>query len=211
MSYSNTTPNLKLPQWTSNPSDRPSFLSDVNGAFSKIDESVQANKLATSTAQTTADNAHLTAENAVDASGENAIAITALGNTQTAQGQQLTDLAGKCANYQDVAVTAQAPFTLSIMECKANRFLNILSLNLYLYCLEGTTLRKGTVVANIPTGLLPLGTAIVTPATFLKTGGMFSGRLKITQTTIEFLEDVELTGITDITISSTLFANLIDT
>ena len=53
MSYTNKTPNYDLPQYVAN--DKPTFLSDINGAFSDIDTAMKANATAAASAQSTAD------------------------------------------------------------------------------------------------------------------------------------------------------------
>lgn len=53
MSYTNKTPNYELPQWLAD--DKPTFLSDMNGAFSDIDTAMKANENAAASAQSTAD------------------------------------------------------------------------------------------------------------------------------------------------------------
>lgn len=53
MSFTNKTPNYELPQWLAD--DKPTFLSDMNGAFSDIDTAMKANENAAASAQSTAD------------------------------------------------------------------------------------------------------------------------------------------------------------
>lgn len=53
MSFTNKTPNFELPQWLAD--DKPTFLSDMNGAFSDIDTAMKANENAAASAQSTAD------------------------------------------------------------------------------------------------------------------------------------------------------------
>lgn len=55
MSFTNTTANYGLPQWTDDPNDKPSWLVDMNGAFTKIDAGMQANKQAGQTNATNLD------------------------------------------------------------------------------------------------------------------------------------------------------------
>lgn len=82
MSFTNKTPNYNLPQWLG--TDKPSWLVDVNGAFSNIDTAIKAAadsgsgadataKAALETAQTaqdTANTANETANGAVTTAGE---------------------------------------------------------------------------------------------------------------------------------------------
>ena len=62
MSYTNSTANLKLPQWEDN--DYPSWLTDVNQAFSNIDTNTGEQKASIETALNTASEAHTLATEA---------------------------------------------------------------------------------------------------------------------------------------------------
>lgn len=98
MSFTNKTPNYNLPQWLG--TDKPSWLVDVNGAFSSIDTAIKAAadsgseadataRAALETAQTarnTANDALTRADNANEKA--DAANITA-GNAQTAAGEAL--------------------------------------------------------------------------------------------------------------------------
>ena len=59
MSHTNSTPNYNLPQFVG--TDKPTWLNDVNSAFSSIDTQMKANADSVTTANTTA----TTAQNAV--------------------------------------------------------------------------------------------------------------------------------------------------
>lgn len=74
MSYTNKTTNYDLPQWVA--ADKPTFLQDLNGAFSDIDAQMKTNETAAASAQSTADG--------------NTSAITSLGDTVSSQGTRLT-------------------------------------------------------------------------------------------------------------------------
>ena len=79
----NTTPNLHLPQWTAD--EQPSFLAEINGAWSSIDAGYGQNKTDAATAITASGNAVSIAEAAKQQSQANAGIITQLQ-------QQLTQL-----------------------------------------------------------------------------------------------------------------------
>lgn len=72
----NTTPNLHLPQWTAD--EQPSFLAEINGAWSSIDTGYGQNKTDAATAITTSNNAVSIAEGAKQQSQANAGIITQL-------------------------------------------------------------------------------------------------------------------------------------
>lgn len=74
MSFTNKTANYDLPQWVA--ADKPTFLQDLNGAFSDIDAQMKTNETAAASAQSTAD--------------VNTSSITSLGETVTSQGTRLT-------------------------------------------------------------------------------------------------------------------------
>lgn len=78
--FSNQTPNYGLPQYEQN--DTLNVLSDFNGAMETIDSTMKTNELAAASAQSKADGADTKANN-------NA---TAIGDLQTAQGADRTDI-----------------------------------------------------------------------------------------------------------------------
>ena len=76
MSFTNQTPNFGLPQWIG--TDKPTFLGDLNGAFSDIDTALKNNADASAAATATANSANATATSA------NTNATTALGTANSA-------------------------------------------------------------------------------------------------------------------------------
>lgn len=76
MSFTNQTPNFGLPQWIG--TDKPTFLGDLNGAFSDIDTALKNNADASAAATATANSASATATSA------NTNATTALGTANSA-------------------------------------------------------------------------------------------------------------------------------
>lgn len=100
MSFTNKTPNYNLPQWLG--TDKPSWLVDVNGAFSSIDTAIKAAadsgsgadataKAALETAQTAQETANRAVEQADNANTKADAANVTAGNAQTAAGTALTN------------------------------------------------------------------------------------------------------------------------
>lgn len=100
MSFTNKTPNYNLPQWLG--TDKPSWLVDVNGAFSTIDTAIKAAadsgsgadataKAALETAQTAQETANGAVEQADNANTKADAANVTAGNAQTAAGTALTN------------------------------------------------------------------------------------------------------------------------
>lgn len=100
MSFTNKTPNYNLPQWLG--TDKPSWLVDVNGAFSSIDTAIKAAadsgsgadataKAALETAQTAQETANGAVEQADNANTKADAANVTAGNAQTAAGTALTN------------------------------------------------------------------------------------------------------------------------
>lgn len=98
MSFTNKTPNYNLPQWLG--TDKPSWLVDVNGAFSSIDAAVKAAadsgsgadataRAALETAQAAQETANGAAEQADNANTKADNANVTAGNAQTAAGEAL--------------------------------------------------------------------------------------------------------------------------
>lgn len=67
MSYTNKTPNYDLPQWLG--SDKPAWLTDMNGAFSAIDTAIKGASDSGSSAEATANNALSVAQSAQETAG----------------------------------------------------------------------------------------------------------------------------------------------
>lgn len=67
MSYANKTPNYDLPQWLGN--DKPTWLTDMNGAFSAIDTAIKGASDSGSSAEATANNALSVAQSAQETAG----------------------------------------------------------------------------------------------------------------------------------------------
>ena len=100
MSFTNKTPNYNLPQWLG--TDKPSWLVDVNGAFSAIDTAIKnaadsgsgadaTAKAALETAQTAQNTANDALTQADEANTKSDNANTTAGNAQTAAGTALTN------------------------------------------------------------------------------------------------------------------------
>nr|UVY03783.1 MAG: hypothetical protein [Bacteriophage sp.] len=100
MSFTNKTPNYNLPQWLG--TDKPSWLVDVNGAFSAIDTAIKnaadsgsdadaTAKAALETAQTAQETANGAVEQADNANTKADAANVTAGNAQTAAGTALTN------------------------------------------------------------------------------------------------------------------------
>ena len=100
MSFTNKTPNYKLPQWLG--TDKPSWLVDVNGAFSSIDTAIKAAadsgseadataRAALETAQTAKETANGAVEQADNANTKADASNVTAGNAQTAAGVALTN------------------------------------------------------------------------------------------------------------------------
>lgn len=100
MSFTNKTPNYNLPQWLG--TDKPSWLVDVNGAFSSIDTAVKnaadsgsgadaTAKAALETAQTAQETANSAMEQADNANTKADSSNVTAGNAQTAAGTALTN------------------------------------------------------------------------------------------------------------------------
>lgn len=100
MSFTNKTPNYNLPQWLG--TDKPSWLVDVNGAFSAIDTAIKnaadsgsgadaTAKAALETAQTAKNTANDALTQADEANTKSDNANTTAGDAQTAAGTALTN------------------------------------------------------------------------------------------------------------------------
>lgn len=100
MSFTNKTPNYNLPQWLG--TDKPSWLVDVNGAFSAIDTAIKnaadsgsgadaTAKAALETAQTAKNTANDALTQADEANTKSDNANTTASNAQTAAGTALTN------------------------------------------------------------------------------------------------------------------------
>lgn len=100
MSFTNKTPNYNLPQWLG--TDKPSWLVDVNGAFSSIDKAIKAAadsgsgadataRAALETAQAARNTANDALTQADEANTKSDTANTTAGNAQTAAGTALTN------------------------------------------------------------------------------------------------------------------------
>lgn len=100
MSFTNKTPNYNLPQWLG--TDKPSWLVDVNGAFSSIDTAVKnaadsgsgadaTAKAALEIAQTAQETANSAMEQADNANTKADSSNVTAGNAQTAAGTALTN------------------------------------------------------------------------------------------------------------------------
>ena len=76
MAYTNSTTHYELPQWLG--TDKPTFLVDMNGAFSAIDSAMHANAQAASAASGAATSAQNTADAAASAAGTATAAVNAL-------------------------------------------------------------------------------------------------------------------------------------
>lgn len=109
MSATNSTTNYNLPQFIS--TDKPTWLSDVNGALSTIDGQMKLNADAASNAGAVAN----TADGKAD---QNALDISSLSGTVTGYGTRITNLEGSVngllANEQKIRCSKQRFLTGSI-------------------------------------------------------------------------------------------------
>lgn len=108
MSFTNKTPNYNLPQWLG--TDKPSWLVDVNGAFSNIDTAVKAAADSGSGADATAKAALETAQAAQDtANTANETANSAV--TTAGESKSIANNAQSVANEAITKVNALGPVT----------------------------------------------------------------------------------------------------
>ena len=109
MSATNSTTNYNLPQFIS--TDKPTWLSDVNGALSTIDGQMKNNADAASNAGTVAASADGKAD-------QNALDISSLSNTVSGYGNRITTLEGSVtgllANEQKIRCEKERYLTGSI-------------------------------------------------------------------------------------------------
>ena len=140
MSHTNSTPNYNLPQFVG--TDKPTWLNDVNGAFSSIDTQMKANADSATTANTTAS----TAQNAIGTLSElNTTAKTDLVNA-------LNEVNTKVGTAQETANTAigsanKVSSDLTIFEQKFN-LSNITQGNSNNYSVTGTVNNGMTLAQN---------------------------------------------------------------
>lgn len=78
MAFTNKTPNLGLPQWL--PDDKPTWLTDMNGAFSDIDGAVMKDRGDFASLQSTVTNQGITISSNTEAIHNNATSIVAANN-----------------------------------------------------------------------------------------------------------------------------------
>ncbi len=92
MAYSNSTNNLKLPQWA--PDDKPTWLTDMNGAFRTIDSNATKLENDFNNVSSKADNLGITVASNTEAIHQNATSIVAANNaiaSLTAKTEALLD------------------------------------------------------------------------------------------------------------------------
>lgn len=114
MSYTNKTPNYDLPQWLG--SDKPAWLTDMNGAFSAIDTAIKGASDSGSSAEATANNALSVAQSAQETAGT---ALTTANEAKTDAGNATT--VANNANQQAGTALTNATTALqtanSALEC----------------------------------------------------------------------------------------------
>lgn len=100
MSFTNKTPNYNLPQWLG--SDKPAWLTDMNGAFSAIDTAIKGASDSGSSAEATANNALSTAQSAQETASEAAT----LANEAKVDAGNATTIANNASQQAGTALTA---------------------------------------------------------------------------------------------------------
>ena len=140
MSHTNSTPNYNLPQFVG--TDKPTWLNDVNGAFSSIDTQMKANSDSATTANTTAS----TAQNSIGTLSE--LSTTAKTDLVNA----LNEVNTKVGTAQETANTAigsanKVSSDLAIFEQKFN-LTNITQGNSNNYSVTGTVNNGMTLAQN---------------------------------------------------------------
>ena len=119
MSHTNSTPNYNLPQFVG--TDKPTWLNDVNGAFSSIDTQMKANADSATTANTTAS----TAQNAIGTlSGLNTTAKTDLVNALNEVNTNLGTTSGVASSASATATQANNKATALESTFNINNFEN---------------------------------------------------------------------------------------
>ena len=112
MSATNKTTNYELPQFIS--TDKPTWLTDVNGAFATIDSQMKSNHDLAETANTSASTAQSTAETAsATASTASTNASTALSTAQTAESNASTALSTAQSASSDASTALSTANTAS--------------------------------------------------------------------------------------------------
>ena len=119
MSHTNSTPNYNLPQFVG--TDKPTWLNDVNGAFSGIDTQMKANADSATTANTTAS----TAQNAIGTlSNLNTTAKTDLVNALNEVNTNLGTTSGVASSASATATQANNKATALESTFNINNFEN---------------------------------------------------------------------------------------
>ena len=119
MSHTNSTPNYNLPQFVG--TDKPTWLNDVNGAFSSIDTQMKANADSATTANTTAS----TAQNAIGTLSElNTTAKTDLVNALNEVNTNLGTTSGVASSASSTATQANNKATTLESTFNINNFEN---------------------------------------------------------------------------------------
>lgn len=113
MSYTNSTPNYNLPQFVG--TDKPTWLNDVNGAFTSIDTQMKANADSATTANT---NASTAVNNTGTLSELNTTDKTSLVNALNEVNTNLSTVAGVASGASATATNANNK--VSTLESKLN-------------------------------------------------------------------------------------------
>ena len=179
-----TTPFLHLPQWTAE--EEPSFLGEINQAWSAIDTGYGDIKTSAGTAITTANAAVNTANSSMQQSQANAGQITLL--QQKLQNLENVIAQSKTLQYKGISTTISSDYANMIKEIVCNVVYNEYS------CIITMELQiKENLNFNLPTGKYTIATLDNMPFTYSTLN--LNTDISTINTTIKFDETQTATGV----------------
>lgn len=167
MAFTNQTPNYGLPQWIG--TDKPTYLSDQNGAYLTIDTQLKSIEIEATDAKGIASAAQGAANTALSTSQSNSSAIVTINNTiTTVQSNQTTlentvntvqsnqtALEDALKSYVDMTgITKPLSFTDQIGRIQYNKKLNLVAVN-YMMSGGSAAVTQGMKILSFPAGVFP--------------------------------------------------------
>lgn len=153
MAFTNQTPNYGLPQWIG--TDKPTYLSDQNGAYLTIDTQLKSIEIEATDAKGIASAAQGAANTALSTSQSNSSAIVTINNTISTVQSNQTTLEDALKSYVDMAgITKPLSFTDQIGRIQYNKKLNLVAVN-YMMSGGSAAVTQGMKILGFPAGVMP--------------------------------------------------------
>ena len=205
--FTNKTPNYDLPQWIA--TDKPTFLSDLNGAYLQIDTVLKANSVKADDAVTTATSAKNTADSAISSAQSNAQALITTNNNLALLNTTVQNMGLKTTTINQISAINSSGFATIGGSIWCNSYLNIVSIGIIFLGGGSVTVTEKQKLCGLTSTIITAGSEYVLPCSYVKADGTSDVYICVLKSDGIYW-DGPTTFMNSLNISATALTNIID-